>query len=138
MNLKMFMALMLAGLFVISPVLAGGCVQTQVIKDISPQEASILIENNRNNPFFVIIDVRTPSEFADGHIANAVNIDFYSETFRDDLNKLVKNKVYLVYCQSGNRSGKARDVMKEFGFPEVYNMSGGIIGWKAEGLPLAK
>lgn len=138
MKLKKFMVLVLTGLLVISPVLAGGCVQTQTIKDVSPKEASTLIQNNQNNPDFVVIDVRTPEDFANGHIANAVNIDYYSVTFRNDINKLDKTKNYLIYCQSGNRSGKARDIMRELGFQEVHNMLGGIIGWKAEGLPTIK
>jgi len=138
MNLKNFMVLVLAGLLVISPVLAGGCVQTQTIKDVSPKEASTLIQNDQNNPDFVILDVRTRQEFTDGHIANAINIDFYADTFRDELNNLDKNKTYLIYCRSGGCSGKALNIMAELNFSKVYNISGGIIGWKAEGLPLVK
>ena len=141
------MVLVLTVSLVIGVVLAGGCTAgktatletpAQIVEDVSPKEASTLIQNNQNSPDFVIIDVRTPEEFTDGHIANAVNIDFYSATFRDELNKLDKSKNYLIYCQSGNRSGKARDIMGELGFQEVYNMSGGIIAWNAEGLPTIK
>jgi len=82
--------------------------------------------------------VRTPEEFADGHIENAINLDYYSETFGDELNKLDKNKTYLVYCRSGRRSRNALDIMEELNFREAYNMSGGIIEWKAEGLPTTK
>lgn len=138
MNRKKFMVWVLAGLVVISSVLAGSCVQTQTIKDVSPKEASTLIENNQNNPVFIIIDVRTPEEFADGHIANADNIDYYSVTFRNDIDKLDKGKTYLIYCRSGNRSGKARDIMAELNFNKVYNMSGGILAWNDEGLPTTK
>ncbi|MFC1908009.1 rhodanese-like domain-containing protein [Chloroflexota bacterium] len=124
----------------------GGCVTetpnqealTQVTKNIAPQEAFTLIQENQNNPDFVILDVRTPEEFADGHIANSINVDFYSETFRDDINKLDKDKTYLIYCRSGNRSGKALNIMVGLGFMEAYNISGGIIEWKAEGLPIIK
>jgi len=109
---------------------------TQIIEDITPQEAFTLIKENQDNPDFVIIDVRTPEEFADGYIENAINTDFRSESFRDELNKLDKNKTYLIYCRSGVRSGNALDIMAELNFREVYNVLGGITAWKAEGLEL--
>jgi len=112
--------------------------QTPIIESITPKEAYTLIQNNKGNPNFVILDVRTPAEFADEHIENAVNLDFYSENFRDDLNKLDKSNTYIVYCRTGSRSGKSLEIMKELGFREVYNISGGIVGWKAEGLPTTK
>lgn len=112
--------------------------QTQIIKDIPPKEAFTLIQNNKDNPNFVILDVRTPKEFADEHIENAINLDYYSETFKEDLNKLDKNKIYLIYCRIGNRSGKTLNIMKESKFSEVYNMLGGITGLKEEGLPTTK
>ena len=110
----------------------------QIIEDISTQEAFTLIQENQHNSDFIIIDVRTPEEFAEEHIENTINIDFYSENFRDGLNKLDRNKTYLIYCRSANRSGQALEIMKELGFGEVYNMSGGIIEWKAKGLPRVK
>ena len=131
----------------IGVVLTGGCVstetvspnqETQIIENITPPEAFTLIQDNQNNPDFVILDVRTPEEFADGHIENAINLDYYSETFRDELNKLDEGKKYLIYCRSGNRSGKALNIMQELNFREVYNMSGGILEWEAEGLPFTE
>jgi len=112
--------------------------QTQIFEDITPEEAFNLIKENQGSPDFVIIDVRTPEEFAGGHIENAINIDYYSDTFRDDLNKLDKNKTYLIYCRSGNRSGKALDIIEESDFLEAYNMLGGITAWQAEGLPVVE
>ena len=139
MGRKNSMISVLSALLAIGLVVAGGCAGTeapaQIIEDTTPQEAFTLMQENQNNPDFVIIDVRTPNEFAEGHIANAVNIDYYSETFRDDVNKLDKDKTYLIYCQSGNRSGSALSIMGELNFSEVNNMSGGISQWKAEGLP---
>ena len=133
---------MLSALLVVGLVVTGGCVRsetpTQIIENITPQEAFTLIQDNQNNPDFVIIDVRTPEEFAEGHLENAINIDYYSETFRDELNKLDKSKTYLIYCRSGSRSGQTLDIMEELNFREVYNMSGGINQWVAEGLPTVK
>ena len=111
---------------------------TQIIDNVTPREAFNLIQDNQNNPDFVIIDVRTPEEFAEEHIENAINIDFRSETFRDGLNQLDKNKTYLIYCRSGGRSRNALDIMAELNFREAYNMLGGINGWKVEGLPITQ
>jgi len=111
---------------------------TQIIEDITPQEAYASIQENQDNPDFVIIDVRTPEEFSEGYIEGAINIDFYSETFQDELNILDKDKSYLIYCRSGGRSGSALAIMEELNFREVYNMTGGIIQWQAEGFPTVK
>jgi len=138
MSLKNFMVLVLSVSLVIGVVLTGGCVPTQIIEDITPQEAFTLIQNNQDNPDFVIIDVRTPEEFTEEHIENATNINFYSESFRDMLNNLDKNKTYLIYCKVGGRSGSALDIMAELDFREVYNILGGINQWKAEELPTVK
>ena len=149
MSLKNLLILVLSVLLVIGVVVTGGCVSseieapsqpkpTQIIENITPQEAFTLIQNNQDNPDFVIIDVRTPEEFDAERIENATNIDFYSEAFRDELNNLDKNKPYLIYCRSGGRSGNALDIMAELNFKEVYNILGGINLWKTEGLPTIK
>ncbi len=134
--------LVLSALLVVGLVVTGGCIRseipTQIIENITPQEAFALIQGNQNNPDFVIIDVRTLEEFAEGHLEDAINIDYYSETFRDELTLLDKSKTYLIYCRSGNRSGQTLDIMEELNFREVYNMSGGIKQWLAEGLPTVK
>ncbi|MBA7649849.1 Thiosulfate sulfurtransferase GlpE [subsurface metagenome] len=138
MSRKNLLLSVLTGALVIGVVLTGGCTPTQIAKDITPQAAFTLIQENQNNPDFVILDVRTPEEFADGHIENTINIDFYSDTFQDELDNLDKNKTYLIYCRSGGRSGKALNIMAELNFKEVYNVSGGVIAWKAEELPTTK
>lgn len=73
----------------------------------------------------IILDVRTPSEVASGTLPNATVIDFYGANFKEDLNKLDKEKPVFVYCRSGNRSGQAANMMKEMGFKEVYDLIGG-------------
>jgi rhodanese-related sulfurtransferase len=115
----------------------------QTIENITSEKAYSLIQSYREGcpcrrEDFVIIDVRTPEEYADGHIENAINLDYYSKAFEDELNKLDRNKIYLIYCRSARRSGMALDTMKELGFTKVYNMLGGIIQWKAEGFPTIK
>jgi rhodanese-related sulfurtransferase len=103
-----------------------------IIKDITTQEASALIEEN---PDLIIIDVRTPAEFDSGHIENAINIDYYSETFQDELDNRDKDKTYLIYCEIGVRSADALAIMQQLGFMEVYNMQGGISQWQQDKLP---
>ena len=109
-----------------------------IFEDIGVQKAFELIQSNKGNTNFIIIDIRTPEEFNGGHIENAINIGFYSETFREDLDKLNKDNAYFIYCRSGNRSGRAMPVMKELGLKEVYNLSVGIKEWIAEGLPVVQ
>lgn len=83
-----------------------------------------------------LLDVRTQSEYASGHIGNAVNIDFYDPSFRDKLNTLNKNSEYYVYCRSGHRSGGALTIMKELGFTNVHDLAGGLESWQMEGRPI--
>ncbi|AEA46376.1 rhodanese-like domain-containing protein [Archaeoglobus veneficus] len=132
----------------VAGVAIAGCAQEAVkeqvagedltVKNISPVEAFELIQKNKGNPDFVILDVRTPEEFSQGHIENAINVNYYSKTFENELNRLDKNKTYLVYCRTGHRSGLAVEVMKELGFKKVYNMMGGIAEWEAKGLPVVR
>ncbi len=111
-------------------------IKTQIIRDISVEETNHLIQENLGNQDFVILDVRTPEEYEGGYIEGAVNLDFYSETFRAELDSLDKDKTYLIYCRSGRRSGIALGTMKELGFIEAYNMLGGVIQWSEDGLTL--
>jgi|UniRef100_UPI00404B165E rhodanese-related sulfurtransferase len=84
----------------------------------------------------VTLDVRTPDEFAGGHLVNALNIDVEGATFDSELSKLDKDATYAVYCRSGRRSSVAIDRMKDAGFTNVVNMNAGILEWQAAGLPL--
>jgi len=84
----------------------------------------------------VILDVRTPGEFAEGYIEGAQNIDFQSGNFENEIAALDKNVTYAVYCRSGNRSGQAAKIMHDAGFNDVYNLDGGVIDWTSEGMLL--
>lgn len=90
------------------------------------------------HPKAVVIDVRTPDEFAEGHIAHAINVDYRAEDFRGQLDALDKNAHYVLHCKSGNRSGKSLEIMKELGFSRITHMDGGFDGWKAAGLDVAQ
>lgn len=77
-----------------------------------------------------IIDVRTLKEFREGHIENAVNIDYYSKKFNDSIKLLnVKAPVYI-YCRSGSRSTKSVSVFREAGFTNIYELKGGFLNWE--------
>ena len=113
-------------------------VENQIIKEISVAEAYTMIQANAGKADFVVLDVRTPSEFASGHLAGAILIDFNASNFTTEVDKLDKTKRYLVYCRTSNRSGQAVAVMKSLGFKEVYDMDGGIVAWEAAGYSTVK
>lgn len=83
-----------------------------------------------------VIDVRTPEEFAAGHIEGAVNIDIASPDFATQIGQLDPQKTYAVYCRSDNRSGVATTQMANSGFTSVYDLDGGIIAWEQDGYPV--
>lgn len=102
-------------------------------KIVTPEQAKKLIEKGA-----VVIDVRTPEEYKAGYIPGAINIDFYSDDFEAKLSKLDKNKEYLIYCRSGNRSGKTVIIMQRLGFSKLYDMPAAYAGWIGKGYPSTK
>ena len=88
------------------------------------------------NSSVVVLDVRTPAEYNEGHISNSINVDYEAPTFLSEVNKLDKSKTYAVYCRSGRRSGLATEIMAKNGFKSVFNLNGGIIDWQAAGKEL--
>lgn len=90
------------------------------------------------SPGVQIIDVRTPEEFADGHIAGAVNIPVQSPDFAARIGRLDPAGTYAVYCRSGNRSEPAVDAMKNAGITNIYELSSGTKGWSSAGQPLVR
>ena len=87
-------------------------------------------------PDVIILDVRTPEEFASGHIEGALNIDFNSGDFANEITRLNPSENYAIYCRSGSRSGQAASIMHKAGFHDVSNLNGGVIDWTNAGLPL--
>ncbi len=82
----------------------------------------------------VILDVRTPGEFSQGHIEGAMNIDVEASTFDSEIAKLDKSKTYAVYCHSGRRSGIATQSMAKMGFKHLYNLENGLSDWMSQGM----
>jgi phage shock protein E len=77
-----------------------------------------------------ILDVRTPKEYAEGHVNGSVNINYFDKDFKDQVGKLDSTKPVYVYCHSGGRSSKAMNIMKSKGFKTIYNLTGGYAAWK--------
>ena len=105
---------------------------------LSAREASALMEKHQGDPGFIILDIRTPGEYHSGHLKDAVMIDYYSKSFIKNIGGLDRDKSYLVYCRSGNRSARSMDLFKKLQFKKIYHLSSGINSWYAAGLPVAK
>ena len=115
-----------------SALLLAGCSTSSSAIDLSVNEFSAKVAEAG----VITLDVRTPGEFAEGHVEGARLIDFQSGNFENEIATLDKNATYAVYCRSGNRSGQAVKVMQDAGFTSVFNMNGGVIDWANAGLPL--
>ena len=82
---------------------------------------------------YTLIDVRTQDEFDLGHIHNAINLDFYSETFQKEILSLPKNEKIILYCRTNNRSTKTANILKENGYRDIIVIRGGITEWVKNG-----
>lgn len=98
-------------------------------ENIGGTEFAQILSEDKNA---VIIDVRTAGEFSSGHIPKALNHDIMSGAFQSKVASWDKNKTYLMYCRSGNRSGQAAKIMAANGFTKIYNLSGGVGAWKGQ------
>ena len=78
----------------------------------------------------ILIDVRTPMEFSQGHIQGSVNVDFKEEKdFQNYFENLDKSETIFLYCRSGNRSRKSAEKLIDLGFNKIYDLDGGVIEW---------
>ena len=105
-----------------------------VHKNVNPDE----FEKLSKEPDTVILDVRSPQEYAKGHIKNSVLINFNDKNFDEKIKQLDKGKTYLVHCAVGGRSAKACDKLDTYGFQKVVNLEGGIKAWEKAGKPVEK
>lgn len=105
-----------------------------VSESLTPKEFSAKISEANT----LLLDVRTPEEYASGHLDGAININYNDPGFADAISKLDHSKTALVYCLSGGRSGSSVAILSKAGFSKIYNLTGGIMKWSAEGLPLVK
>lgn len=107
----------------------------QTVTDASAQEIYELVHEQGGQVTF--IDVRTPEEYNEGHIKGAVLLPVIDTDFPQKINELPKDKTYVVYCRTGNRSQYAKKIMVAAGL-SVIHMDGGIVAWKRAGYPVVK
>lgn len=108
----------------------------QSTQKLEPQAFSDKINAQKGE--YVILDVRTDEEVAQGMIKGAQQLDFNGENFEEKLGEMDKDVAYFVYCAGGGRSGNAVSQMSEMGFMTVYDLDGGINAWIAAGFKLKK
>lgn len=119
-----------------APVEAGADATTAIsgISTISAVDAAAITDDPPDG--LVVLDVRTPEEFAEGHLEGAVLVDFYDADFAEQVAELDPDVPYLVICRSGSRSGQTLGIMEQLGFTSAVDVDGGIIAWAGAGLPL--
>ena len=100
---------------------------------ITPQDAQKLMKQHSE---IIILDIRPKADFEREHIPEAENLDYDGHQFQSKVEKLDKNKFYIIYCKSGVRGGYFLEKMSESGFMGAYNILGGFVAWKISKLPL--
>ena len=105
------------------------------VADVDPEAAAKLVAEKSG---LVILDVRTPEEFAEGHLPGAINIDFKGTDFAEKVGALDPDAAYLMHCRSGSRSKASLPVFKDLNFSELYHLNTGYLGWTEAGHPVEK
>jgi rhodanese-related sulfurtransferase len=123
----------IVGISFLSIVLNFSIAQNNEIENITCLQAVDLIQKFRNDTNFIIIDLRPENMYNEEHIENSIYYDVFSENFENWVNELNKDKVYLLYCNAGHRSGIALNKMKQLGFRNLYHLYEGLQEWKRQG-----
>ena len=123
-------------IFFILPLIigSGACSSGQKAQTIDAKTFQNLIDTL---PDEVVVDVRTGPELVGGVIPQAIHMDYNGPDFEQQIDKLDKNKPVLLYCATGGRSAGAGALLLEKGFKKVYNLDGGLNGWRAAGYSTA-
>jgi rhodanese-related sulfurtransferase len=103
--------------------------QSEAIELITPAEMKEISEIEG----IQLVDVRTPAEYKEGHLPNALNIDFFDPNFEVNIQQLDKTKPVIVYCQRGSRSAKCASQLIANGFVKIYDLDRGFSKWKSSG-----
>lgn len=98
---------------------------SRVVNLTQPLARKFLLEHEQD-PDLVILDVRTPEEFTQGHIPGAILVNFNSPGFEREVQKLDPSKTYFVYCHSGGRSSHAIPVLLQAGVNKIYHLQRGV------------
>lgn len=112
-------------------VLLAACGPKGSYQNIGPRELYQAVDQGA-----VVVDVRTPQEFAEGHVPGAINLPV--ENVVQWADTLPKDKPVYLYCRSGNRSRQAAEYLKKKGYTNLYNLEGGILAIQREGFPLVR
>ena len=112
-----------------STIFSCSLINNESINQINSDELIDFIELNDA----ILVDVRTEDEYNSGYIENSLNIDYFSNAFSVNADKLDKNTPIILYCRSGNRSSMSANKISKLGFKEIYNLEGGILEWIEEG-----
>lgn len=119
-----------AGLFM----MLGACNLSGQSK-LKPNDFEAELKKNESKQ---LVDVRTPREYVQEHLDQAINIDVFATDFDEQFAKLDKEKPVFVYCRSGGRSGRASHRLHQMGFKKIIDLDGGILGWKNKGKATVK
>ncbi len=132
--------------FVVSVFIFISCSDSKEKSDLTPETTKPIIAKTgveiismndvtqkMAEPNMQILDVRSPEEFEDGHLKNAINMNVNGESFQSEVEKLSKENPVIVYCKSGTRSTNASSQMEAMGFKTIYNFTGGFSEWAANG-----
>jgi phage shock protein E len=106
----------------------GSDTDTAVVESVEPATAAAALEDGA-----ILLDIRTPEEFAEARITGARNIDYYASDFAARLGELDREATYVIYCRSGNRTTAALDIFRDLGFTSVQAVDGGILAWAGLG-----
>lgn len=136
--MKTVLALLPVFAFALSPLVADETrpdapAKSAAVKDVTPEEAAKLL---KEQPKTVVLDVRTPAEFAKGHIPGAKNVDFLGDDFARGVRALDPQTPILLHCASGGRSSQALDLLKDK--QVIYHLKDGFKAWEKAGQPVEK
>jgi rhodanese-related sulfurtransferase len=105
----------------------------QPVSNVSPAEAEALL---KNHPDLLVIDIRTPEEFAEGHIPGARNVNFNAPAFLERM-QAFSGKSILVHCAAGGRSGRSLEGLKSLPLQKIYHLNEGFNAWQEAGKPVS-
>ena len=108
---------------------------SDIIRNVSVEEFSNVMDSLQGE---VLIDLRTPDELKLGKIPGAMVIDYFGPDYEPAIQKLDKDKVYMLYCAGGGRSGETAELMSKMGFKRIYNLESGFNGWVKKKMPVEK
>ncbi|MBS4043042.1 MAG: redoxin domain-containing protein [Chitinophagaceae bacterium] len=101
------------------------------VQILNPIEFKMAIEKSTDP---IVLDVRTPEEYAAGHLPNAININVLDKSFKQEIQSIDKSKTIFVYCKVGGRSADAAKKLASNKFTNIVDLKGGIMAWQANNL----